>query len=322
MAWKNRLVKKKVTDSPVVEHTPLIWKGKLLLVETWQTHWEGVPQSERQYYVRIRDEQTDEIIHSFMHDFGFASAFVWEYTLYVFATKVAGGSDSEKFDTYMSSSKDLTNWTQPKRVLEKAPGENLLNQSVCYDGKRFVMAYETSSYSWFTLKFAESDDLITWRKVPNALYGAEKYAACPAIRYAGGYYYMLYLEYRRPKWWFETCLTRSKDLTTWLDAPHNRPVIVPDTNVSVHSDCPKHGERAAEKPEDVDLLYMDGQGGAAQEPFCTAGGKECNTSDPDLVEWQGKTRVYYTGGCQHWGGLLQYAEFDGPMQEFFESYYE
>ena len=99
MTWQNKLIKKKCFDSPVVEVTPVIWKGKLLLVETWQTHWEDAPMTQRQYYVRIRDEQTDEIIHHFMHDFGFASAFVWEDTMYVFAGKVAGGSDSEKFDT-------------------------------------------------------------------------------------------------------------------------------------------------------------------------------------------------------------------------------
>ena len=321
MTWQNKLIKKKCFDSPVVEQTPVIWKGKLLLVETWQTHWDSIPQSERQYYVRIRNEQTDEIIHHLMNGFGFASAFVWEDTMYVFAAKVAGGSSIEKFDIYVSSSKNLADWTDPKLVIKGDENEQLDNQSVCYDGKRFIMAYETDAYSWFTLKFAESDDLINWRKVPNALYGAEKYAACPAIRYAGGYYYMLYLEYRRPKWWFETCITRSKDLTTWIDAPHNRPVIVPDTNILVHPDCSKHGDRADQKPEDLNY-DVDGPGGATQEPFCPADGRECNTSDPDLVEWQGKTRVYFTGGCQHWGGLLQYAEFDGPMQEFFKSYYE
>ena len=101
---------------------------------------------------------------------------------------------------------------------------------------------------------------------------------------------MLYLEHLKPRWWFETWLTRSKDLIHWEDAPH-RPVIGPDPDRDVHPDCP---ERV----------------------------KECNASDPDLIEWGDKTRVYFTGGHQHWGGDLQYAEFDGSMQEFFESYYE
>ena len=61
-----------------------------------------------------------------------------------------------------------------------------------------------------------------------------------------------------------------------------------------------------------------------EEPgtLCPANGKEINASDPDLVEWNGKTRVYFTGGCQHWGGWLQFAEFEGSMKDFFESYYE
>jgi len=31
--------------------------------------------------------------------------------------------------------------------------------------------------------------------------------------------------------------------------------------------------------------------------------------------------VVSTSDNQHFAGYLQYAEFDGPMQEFFESYY-
>ena len=60
MTWQNKLIKKKCFDSPVVEHTPVVWKGKLLLVETWQTHWEGAPMTQRKYYVRIRDEQSPQ----------------------------------------------------------------------------------------------------------------------------------------------------------------------------------------------------------------------------------------------------------------------
>jgi len=304
MTWKNPLIKKTRFDSPVVEQTPIIWKDRLLLVEIWQTHWEhGGPHAAAEYYLRVRDEQTNEIVGRCLDGFGFASAFVWKDTIYVFAAQRLHGAEGEfsSNHVYMSSSQDLTNWTEPTIVIEQDQGEQLFNQAVCHDGERFVMAYESKTYVPFTLKFAESDDLQNWRKIPDALYGPDKYAACPALRHVGGYYYMLYLEHLTPRWWFETYLTRSKDLLNWHDAPRN-PVIAPDPQAAVHPNC----------------VHNDSE----NHQSCTADGREINTSDPDLVEWQGKTRVYFTGGCQHWGGYLQYAEFDGPMQQFFESYYE
>jgi hypothetical protein len=32
-----------------------------------------------------------------------------------------------------------------------------------------------------------------------------------------------------------------------------------------------------------------------------------------------KTRVYFTGGCQHSCGLFQYTDFDGPTQLLLEA---
>jgi hypothetical protein len=65
------------------------------------------------------------------------------------------------------------------------------------------------------VKFARSDDLLTWTKLPQAILGADRYAACPCLRYVGGYYYVLYLEHRTPRWVFETYIARSKDLVRW-----------------------------------------------------------------------------------------------------------
>ena len=288
MGWQNRLVKKGKLNSPVVEHTPVIWKGRLLLVETWQCHWDQPPDP-GSYYVRIRDVDTGEVLSRCMNGYYLSSALVWDGVLRVFAARK---TDSGPRDVNITSSCDLVKWSQPEAVLSGHPGENLFNQSVCHDGRRFVMAYETDdpAYPKFTIKFAVSDDLETWTKIPEAIYGPDRYTACPALRFAAGHYYMLYLEYLRPRWWFETWLTRSRDLIAWEDAPQ-RPVIAPDPGQDVH---PGHPD----------------------------GGKECNASDPDLVEWQGRTRVYFTGGNQTWGGDLQYAEFDGTIREFFESYYE
>jgi alpha-L-fucosidase len=291
--FHNRLIKKARLGSPVVESSPAIWRGRLYLLECWQRRWDDEPGPQELDYIQIRDVEQDQIAAKCMEGYGLASAFVWDDRFHIFA---AQHKDGAHHNVNMCFSADLVHWSEPRVVIEEDPGEDLFNQSVCHDGHRFVMAYESDdpAYPRFTLKFAESLDLRVWRKIPGLIYGPDRYVACPAIRCGGGYYYMLYLE--RVAGGFETYLTRSKDLLRWEQAPHN-PVITFDPAADCHP-----------------LFYE------RRDPMRTR--KECNASDPDLVEWQGKTRVYFTGGCQRFAGDLQYAEFDGPMQEFFESYYQ
>jgi alpha-L-fucosidase len=91
------------------------------------------------------------------------------------------------------------------------------------------MAYETDdpSYPPFSIKFARSKDLESWTRVPEVVFGTDRYTACPCIRYVAGYYYLMYLEHRTPRWFFETFMARSKDLRTWQLSPLN-PMLTPD----------------------------------------------------------------------------------------------
>ena len=276
-------------DSPVVEVTPVAWQDRLLILENWNTFWADGKTDENRHYLRLRDEATGKIVSEFLEGYAFASAIVHQGAMYVFAVKKSYQDDPRQWstgrETYVASSRDLKTWTEPTVILSGAGQERLFNQSVCWDGKRFVMSYECDAGVPFTIKFAESQDLHTWRKVGGAVYGMEKYAACPAIRFVGGAYYMLYLERPGEAWWFETYLTRSRDLVRWEDAPGN-PVLAPEDGATVHPRCPSHND----DPEHRD------------QP-CPAEGREINASDPDLIEWEGNTRVYFTGGCQHWGGI-------------------
>ena len=214
---------------------------------------------------------------------------------YVFAVKTVDGCTPCGNTMSMIKSSDLVNWSDPVEVLRE-PDERIFNQSVCHDGKRYVMAYETDAAVKFTLRFAESDDLLNWRKIEGCVFGKDRYVACPALRFSEGYYYMMYSAWDLKTWWFETFMVRSKDLMNWESSPHN-PLLVPDHDQLVAPGCPPHDEE--------------------QGKNCN--GRECNNSDPDLVEWEGKTRVYFTGGCQHYGGRLQYAQYDGPVEEFFHA---
>ncbi|RKY68572.1 MAG: hypothetical protein DRP97_06130, partial [Candidatus Latescibacterota bacterium] len=73
---------------------------------------------------------------------------------------------------------------------------------MCQAGDRFVMAYESKEgkYPPFTIKFAESLDLRAWTKIPGAIYGTDRYTACPALRYVDDT--LLYVEWLTPEWRF------------------------------------------------------------------------------------------------------------------------
>ena len=53
---------------------------------------------------------------------------------------------------------------------------------------------------------------------------------------------MLYAEYLRPKWWFETYVARSKDLVDWKLSPHN-PVIT--LKLTMKMPMPLHTSKAS-----------------------------------------------------------------------------
>jgi hypothetical protein len=119
-----------------------------------------------------------------------------------------------------------------------------------------------------------SKDLEHWDKLPDAALGTNRYAACPNIHYAEGYYYVLYLEHRQPRWFFETYIARSSDLKQWKLSSAN-PVI---------------------SPQGLD--------------------EGINASDPDLIEHEGKTHLYYAVGDQRTWMNIKRARYDGLLSEF------
>ena len=143
------------------------------------------------------------------------------------------------------------------------------------------MAYESNdpTYPAFTTKFARSSDLLHWEKIPQAVFGTNRYTACPCIRHADNYYYMLYLENRSPRHYFETYITRSSDLIHWETSAAN-PVL---------------------RPEGTD--------------------EGINASDPEVVEIDGSTYLYFAVGDQLTWMNIKRAAYPGSTQSFFESWY-
>ena len=91
---------------------------------------------------------------------------------------------------------------------------------------------------------------------------------------------MLYLELRSPRWFFETYITRSKDLRHWELSAAN-PVL---------------------SPEGLD--------------------EGVNASDPDLIEWNGKTLLYFAVGDQRTWMNIKSVTWPGSLARFLASWYE
>jgi hypothetical protein len=268
------------------ELSPLIWRGRLCHMESVRPGTGGTAED---YYLLLRDAATGEEISRFAQGYGLASALVREGRLYVFASRWSpdGWHDVSVFASRPSYAPppegahpdDPGPFTQSLAI--EGENEQIFNTSVCADDEGFVMAYESNdpAYPAFTEKFARSRDLIHWRKVDNALLGRDRYAACPCIRYADGWYYVLYLEHRTPRWFFETYIARSQDLLHWERSAGN-PVLTP--------------------------VGLD---------------EGINASDPELVEIDGHTWVYFAVGDQQTWMNIKRAEAPMPLADFLKAWF-
>lgn len=268
------------TVSPVAIHdmcevSPVVWKDRLCLMACVRPASGGTKED---YHLSLRDLETKNEIAQFAVGYSLACAFEHDGAFYAFASRFENDNWN---DVTMFKSTDLVNW-ESKRVIEQEPTEHLFNSSVCQGPDGFVMAYETNDPQWpaFTVKFATSTDLANWTKVPDVAFGKKRYAACPCIRYANGFYYLMYLEHRTPRWFFETYIARSKDLKTWELGAAN-PILTPD--------------------------QMD---------------DGINASDPDIVEFNGKTHLFYAVGDQLTWMNIKCAVYDGPQPAFFEHWFK
>lgn len=269
-----KFTNRRVVRRELCELSPFIWNGRLCHMDCVRP---GSGGSVEDYYLRFTDAETGEELGRCAEGYGLASIIVEAGSAYVFASRWVNG---DWRDVTMFRSRDLKSWES--RLAVQGENEGIFNTSVCKGPDGFVMTYESSdpAYPAFTVKFARSDDLETWTKLPESTFGTNRYTACPCIRYADGYYYVLYLERRSPRHVFETYITRSADLRHWELSAAN-PVL-----------------RAEGLDEGV------------------------NASDPELVELDGLTRVYFAVGDQLTWMNLKSADYPGTLAEFLASWFE
>ena len=267
-------IDKKLIQKDLCEMSAFIWQGKLCHLESIRPASGG---SAADYYLLLKEAESGNELARCAAGHSLASLFVFENTVFIFASRWenAGWRDVTLFQ-----SADLKKWES--QIVIRGENEEIFNTSVCRDSANFILAYETNDrrYPAFTIKFATSPDLVNWTKLPEAHFGTNRYTACPCLRYNNGWYYLLYLEHRKPRWYFETYLARSKDLKFWLLSSGN-PIL---------------------RPEGLD--------------------EGINASDPDIIEFQGKTYLYYAVGDQRTWMNSKRVIYPGTMTTFFESWFQ
>ncbi len=216
----------------ICEAAPLVFKKRLFLMGCMRPNVDGKPH---EFFIFIKDVETDKEIARFATGYGLASVWVHNDVVHLYASRWENKAWN---DVTMFRSADLQHWSA-QRVLSQDPNEHIFNTSVCAAGDKFVIAYETDDprYIPFTIKFAQSSDLVQWRKISGALFGRNKYAACPCLRYVDDWYYMLYLEHKIPAWRFETFMVRSQDLKNWEQSPRN-PILAPEAGEGINASDP------------------------------------------------------------------------------------
>lgn len=281
-------------DCDMVETSPVVFHDRLYRFESVRPDYHGNQTGSS--YFRFVDVESKKPTPSFAKGFHFGCAFVDRDSVYVFGVDKGGG---EKITLFQSQ--DLEKWEE--RLALELPGWGLYNTSVCKAGDRYVMAFEVGEPPGvagvrFTTFFAESKDLLQWKRLPQeCVYSKEKYTACPTLRFHDGHFYMTYLE-ERPGPIYETRLVRSKDLIHW-DSSRFNPVLA-------HSEA----DQQIANPQLT-----------ADQRRNIAAAKNINNSDFDLCEYQGKTVILYSWGNQQGKEFLAGAIYDGKLADFLRGFF-
>ncbi len=283
------LIKKLGTvDVDIVETTPVVFLGKVYRFE-WYRNGKCM---------RFREHGTNRPTKSFGEGYRFGSAFVDGDTVYVTA------SDSREREIHgriqMFASKDLEHWESWTAL--QLQGYGFFNTSICKADDKYVMMFEIDRPKEeagvaFTARFAVSKDLKTWTLTPpECNYAKDRYTAPHTLRYLDGYYYNFYLEALPGS--FEMRVVRSPDLIHWTPSPLNPVLRVSDDDRTVLN------QQLDEK---------------TRQRIATA--PNCNSSDIDFCEFEGRLVINYSWGNQTGIEHLAEAVYEGSLRDFLTGWF-
>ena len=288
-------------DLDIVEANPVVFRGRPYLMEYIRNRKSTIYKDGRPVsHFRFRD-LTD--MKTFSVPFGFGlhmgNAFVKDDHIVVTAVE-----DWGKGRFYELESDDMVHWSEPRVILEDASWEGY-NTTVCEADGRFVMAFELGKpeelvHVAFTMFFAESTDLKTWRIIPDAVFGRDIYTGAPLLRFHDGFFYFFHLEGSYEEG-FVTVVARSRDLKHWENG--RRTVM----------------ERSQ---EDRMILPRAATFFTPQELLHIASAVHINVSDLDMCDYDGRLLMCYSWGNQRGVEFLSLAEARCTEAAFCESFFK
>ena len=287
-----------------VEATPVVWEGHLLRFEWLRSDaWDTVHKQRAVGAYRFFDMETEAPVGAeFAYDHAFGCCYEENGTMYAHGVRGSAGA-TNVIDVFWS--RDLEAW-EMRTALVLPEYLKVFNTSVCKgENGRYVMAVEISGPKdlvgpGYKCVFAVSDDLLSWELLPieSYIYRKEKYSACPALRYFDGFYYMVYLDVM-PYSRYVPYIIRSADLLAWEIAVRNPFLFFGEEDKNVI-----HPERFTEE----ELRFIENA-------------VDCNNSDVDFCEFEGKTYILYSWGNQHGKEFLALATYDGGLEAFLKSFF-
>lgn len=241
----------------------------------------SIPGKESESYLYIEDIKKGQEIVRFGAAHAFVSAIVEGPYLNVFALDF---SNSGK--VWESNGIDRFVTTDLKnwkqeKVILPEGEKKLFNNSVCKDENGYVMAYESNLPVKWCFRFARSKDLSKWEKIDGIVYSGENNEFSACP----------VIRYIKPYYYVIYTHDRMKGHNGWI------PFL--------------------SRSKDLETWEL-----TPFNPIMEAGeGEGCNNSDFDILEYEGRTYLYYGDGDQETWGTICVAMFDGSMKKFYESYF-
>ena len=241
----------------------------------------GADAKGKDAFLYIDDLQTGKEVARFGQGHSFVSAYVNGNELNVFALEF---SDFGRIMNSTGIDRLITTDLKnwkTEKIILPEGSEHLFNSSVCRDDKGFLMAYESDKPVQFCFKFARSADLSKWGKIPGLVFTGEKHE----------YSACPLIRYIAPYYY-----------VIYLHAP-----------LKGHNGWISYMARSRE------LIKWEL---SPFNPILEAeAGEGKNNSDVDLLEYQGKTYLYYATGDQETWGTVRVAMYDGTAKAFFEGHF-
>lgn len=129
--WKSPIKKQGYLGSPLVEVTPVSFKGQLYLLESWRNHWDwpgrpGTATGGDDMWMALLPEGPEhydrrKYIGRVMPNRTLGTALVWDDRVYVYST----GEHKNRREVYMSWSDDMRQWSPPVKVFD-SPKRDIL----------------------------------------------------------------------------------------------------------------------------------------------------------------------------------------------------